>query len=228
MVKMGAFKAATRGISASYPGAKKPDKNGIPRPTGIDEGLRAIERAASDALEAGLPLWKTIPNAIPFWLAGCTQAHTLASLTPEGAGRKPPCPKYQRWWEKNRPQKLARFPWEANTPLVKGRQRAELAGPPWTNHRTLGPSRIPPKVSAPRRHLLLVPLRPPQQVPTLEGVPPPLETPGQEPQTLVGCVEGRDTRQSHGTWTQSRSARLPESTGCGSAHGMGLTTPTGP
>lgn len=60
----------TYGLAALYPGTRKRGRRGGDVTTNIKGALEAVENVTSAALRAALPVWRTVPRPVPFWLAG--------------------------------------------------------------------------------------------------------------------------------------------------------------
>ncbi|KAK3334757.1 hypothetical protein B0H65DRAFT_388779, partial [Neurospora tetraspora] len=64
-----------------------PGKNGNPVSTNIKSALHELETAASKALRKTMPIWRTVPRQIPFWLAGIAPPEILGRETARTAAR---------------------------------------------------------------------------------------------------------------------------------------------
>jgi len=60
----------TYGLAALFPGVRKRGRRGGEVSSNIKGALDCVENAVSKALRAALPVWRTIPKPIPFWMAG--------------------------------------------------------------------------------------------------------------------------------------------------------------
>lgn len=77
----------TYGAAALFPGFYKPGTRGTPVSTNVTSATHELETAASKALRRTMPIWRTVPKQIPFWLAGVAPTEVLGREVARTAAR---------------------------------------------------------------------------------------------------------------------------------------------